>query len=277
MTGTKVATHSNRRRLMIQPRDRELLWQLFLMRMATRDQLMRAAGFGSVTRINTRLLALHRAGFLRRFFIGFGAARKAVYALSPRSAHLIDVPCRGPRRKQNALLAADFSALHQLAINDVYCDLRFPRVPYPQAQFVNWMTFTEPITENCPLIPDGYAEFQTPQGIDASFLEIDLGTEELKVWKEKARHYVQLAASGEFASKFKQNRFRVLVLADSARRLAFIRQAVAEITQKIFWFAVLDQARGESISGPVWLRLTGVTPQHLFGQPPAGEKASVRP
>lgn len=263
MTGTN-RNRNRQSRLMVQPRDRELLWQLYLMRMATRDQLMRAAGFGSVTRINTRLLALHRAGLLRRFFIGFGAARMAVYALSPKSAQLIEVPCRGPRRKQDALLAADFSSLHQLAINDVYCDLRFPRVPRPHIQFVNWLTFMEPLAENLPLIPDGFAEFKTPQGIDVSFLEVDLGTEELKVWKEKAKHYVQLAASGEFARKFKQARFRVLVLADSARRLTFIRQAVAEVTQKIFWFAVLDEARGEAIFAPVWLRPNNPNPQPLF-------------
>lgn len=263
MTGTN-GNRNKRAGLMIQPRDRELLWQLFLMRMATRDQIMRAAGFGSITRINTRLLALHRAGLLRRFFIGFGAARMALYALSPKSAQLIEVSCRGPRRKQDALLAADFSTLHQLAINDVYCNLRFPRVPRTNVQFVNWMTFTGPISDNLPLIPDGYAEFKTAQGIDASFLEIDLGTEELKVWKEKAKHYVQLAASGEFARKFKQTRFRVLVLADSARRLTFIRESVAEVTQKIFWFAVLDDARGEAIFAPVWLRRNDSTPQPLF-------------
>lgn len=263
MTGTN-RNPEKRTRIMVQPRDRELLWQLYLMRMGTRDQLMRSVGFNSLTRINTRMLALHRAGLLRRFFIGFGAARKAVYALSPTGAQLIGVTCRGPRRKQDSLLAADSSVLHQLAINDVYCDLRFPRIPHPHAEFMNWMTFTEPIAENLHLIPDGYIEFSTPQGIDASFLEVDLGTEELKVWKEKARHYVQLATSGEFASKFKQARFRVLVLVGSARRLTFIRTAVAEITQKIFWFAVLNDAPGQSISGPVWLRPNEQTPQPLF-------------
>ena len=84
-----------------------------------------------------------------------------------------------------------------------------------------------------------------------------------QVWKEKAKLYVQLAASGEFSREFKQPRFRVLVLAAS-RRLKFIREAVAEITQKIFWFAVLDDARGEQFFGPVWLRPTGIQHQSLF-------------
>lgn len=250
--------------IIVQTRDRELLEQLFLMRMADREQLMIAAGFHSVTRINARLLALYRAGLLRRFFIGFGAGRKAVYALSRKGAQLIGVPVRGPRHRQNELLAADFSTLHQLTINRVYCTLRFHPIPLPDVRFVNWMGFTAPIADNLRLIPDGYMEFTTPAGIDAAFLEVDLGTEELKVWKEKAKLYVQLAASGEFTRKFKQSRFRVLVLADSARRLKFIRAAVAEITQKIFWFAPLDDARDERFFGPVWLRPTGIQPQKLF-------------
>jgi len=266
MTGTNRADVT-RRGLIVQSRDRELLWQLFLMRTGTRDHLMRAAGFTSITRINTRLLALYRAGLVRRFFIGFGAARKALYALSRKGALLIGVPCRGPRHRQNELLAADFTTLHQLTINDVYCDLRFRPIPIQGVRFLSWMTFTEPIANDLRLIPDGYLEFTTPQGIDASFLEIDLGTEELKVWKEKARQYVKLATSGEFARKFNQARFRVFVLADSARRLQFIREAVAEITPKVFWFAVLDDARGEQFFSPVWSRPTGIDHQPLFEQP----------
>ena len=61
MTGTN-ATRGRRKGLLVQARDRELLWQLSLMRMADRDQLMIAAGFGSITRINTRLLALTAPG-----------------------------------------------------------------------------------------------------------------------------------------------------------------------------------------------------------------------
>lgn len=266
MTGIK-RTGDRRKGLILQSRDHDLLRQLSIMRLAHRDQLMRAAGFTSITRINTRLLALYRAGLLRRFFIGFGAARKALYAISRKGAQLVGVPFHGPRHRQNALLAADFSILHQLAINDVYCNLRFRPIPVPGVQFLNWMAFTEPLSDDLRLIPDGYVEFTTHRGVDASFLEVDLGTEELAVWKEKARRYVKLAVSGEFAGEFKQSRFRVLVLADSARRLANIRAAVAEVTEKIFWFAVLDEARDERFFAPVWLRSTGNTTQPLFEQP----------
>jgi len=265
MTGINQL-RGGRKGLIVQARDREVLSQLSLMRMADRDQLMIAAGFHSITRINARLLALYRSGLLRRFFIGFGAGRKAIYALSPKGATLIGVPCRGPRRRQNELLAADFSTLHQLAVNNVYCNLRFgPKPPY--IRFVNWVSFTEPVDRDRRLIPDGYVELKTPGDLDCAFLEIDLGTEELRVWKEKARQYLRFAASGEFSLRFREPRFRVLVLANSARRIKFIRAAVAEITPKIFWFAVLDETRGEHFFDSVWLRPTGDNHQSLFEQP----------
>lgn len=243
-----------------------LLSQLWIMHVADREQLMIAAGFTSISRINTRLLALVHAGILRRFFIGGGGGRKALYALSTKGAQLIDMPRRGPRRPQDELLVADFSVLHQLAINEVYCNLRFGRIPIPHVQFVNWIAFTEPITTDLRLIPDGYVEFRTPLGIDSSFIEVDLGHEALGVWKEKAVHYVQLAVSGDFARRFKQPRFRVLVLANSARRARAIRAAVAAVTEKIFWFAMLDEAQGGKFFGPSWLRPTGETKQSIFEQ-----------
>jgi hypothetical protein len=249
---------------MVQPRDLVILWELFLMRVADREQLRVAAGFGSTTRINTRLLALLRAGLLRRFFLGSGGGRKALYALSMKGADLIQVPYRGPRRRQNEMLIADFFVQHQLSINAVYCGLKFGVIPVPGVKFGRWQAFHEPLASGLSLIPDGYVEFATPSGIDASFVEVDLGHEGLSVWKEKARHYFQLALSGEYERQFKQPRFRVLVLANSARRMQSIRAAVAEITEQIFWFAPQDAVTGEKFFDSVWLRPTGETHQPFF-------------
>lgn len=257
-----------RRGLSVQPRDHKLLHELAILRVADREQLKIAAGFGSTTRINARLLALCRAGLLRRFFLGSGGGRRALYALSEKGAQLAGVPCRGPRRPQNATLVADFFVQHQLALNAVYCDLKFGAIPAQRVRFVNWLSFYEPLATNLRLIPDGYVEFATPWGIDASFLEVDLGHESLKVWREKARHYVQLAISGTYERQFKQSRFRVLVLVNSLRRLQSIRAAVGEITQKIFWFATLDATRGVRFFASVWLRPSGDTHQPLFKETP---------
>ncbi|HVB35583.1 MAG TPA: replication-relaxation family protein [Patescibacteria group bacterium] len=267
MTGTDAMKKRNahrRRGLVLQARDFTVLHESATLRVADREQLKVAAGFNSTTRVNTRLLALARAGLLRRFFLGSGGGRKALYALAPKGAQMIGVPCRGPRRPQNATLVADFFIEHQLRVNDLYCALKFGAIPFPDIRFVNWIAFHEPLTAALRLIPDGYVELSTSDGIDGSFLEVDLGHEGLPIWKEKARNYLQLALSGEYERLFRHPRFRVLVLLNSERRLQSVRAAVAQITEKVFWFATLDAVKGEKFFASVWQRPTGEAYQPLF-------------
>jgi hypothetical protein len=106
------------------------------------------------------------------------------------------------------------------------------------------------------LIPDGYMEFMTPGGVIACFLEVDLGHESQAIWKQKTQHYVKLALSGAFREQFALEHFRVLVLANSDRRLHSIRKTVTAITQKIFWFATLASVREEFFAS-VWFRPRG--------------------
>jgi len=214
----------------------------------------------------SRLLALTRAGLLRRFFLGSGGGRKALYALSPKGAQAVGVPCRGPRRPQGALLVADNFVQHQLTVNSIYCTLKYGTIPVPQVTFHRWLGFYEPIVLGLGLIPDGYVEFTTRRGIIACFLEVDLGHESLAVWKRKAQHYVALALSGESQKQFKQERFRVLVVANSERRLHSIRKAAATVTEKLFWFATLESVGGRFFDA-VWFRPTDSQHKSLIQEP----------
>jgi len=112
------------RPMIVQPRDLHLLRELSVMRVIDREQAKVVAGFTSTTRANTRLLTLTNTGLLRRFFLGSGGGRKALYALSAKGAQLAEVPIRGPRRPQDAMLVADFFVQHQLTVNDLYCSLK---------------------------------------------------------------------------------------------------------------------------------------------------------
>lgn len=256
MTGT-----DRKRGLIVQPRDMRLLCELAVMRVVDREQAKIVAGFGSTTRANTRLLALTRAGLLRRFFLDGG---KSLYALSEKGAQRAGVPFRGPHRRADETLVADFFVEHQLAINDVYCALKCRVIPVAGVSFRRWLAFQESITKNIRLIPDGYVEFATSRETLGAFLEVDLGHERGPVWQEKARNYVQLALSGDFERRFGTNRFRVLVLAHSERRLRSLQKTVGAITQKIFWFATLGAVRDQGFFAPVWYRPTGETPTHLI-------------
>jgi hypothetical protein len=244
----------NNRGLVLQPRDRRLLEELAIMRVVDREQAKTIAGFGSTTRVNARLLRLTQAGLLKRFFMGTTAGgAKALYALSLQGAGAVGVPLRGPQRRRNEAIIADFFVEHQLAINEMYCRLKFRVLP-PGISFRRWLAFSEPVTQGLKLIPDGYVELGTPAGILGAFLEVDLGTESLTVWKEKVRQYLQLAVSGEFKRRFGEERFRVFVIAHSERRLHSIRQAVATITDKLFWFGDQKTIRGKDFFGSIWFR-----------------------
>jgi hypothetical protein len=244
--------------LVIQERDDHLLRELSVMRVIDREQAKIVAGFGSTTRANTRLLALTRHGLIRRFFSGtITGGTKALYTLSTKGAQLVDVPDSGPRRRQDQAIVADFFIEHQLATNEVYCALKYAASFPTGVSFGRWMAFPKRPVRGLRFIPDGYIELSTADGTVASFLEVDLGHERRKVWEEKIRNYLDLAVSGNFEKEFEQKRFRVLVVADSERRLDSIRGVVRGRTEKIFWFATLESIRQRGCFAPIWLRPTG--------------------
>jgi hypothetical protein len=241
----------------MQDRDLRLLRELSVMRIIDREQAKLAAQFGSTTRANVRLLALTRAGLLRRFFLGTVAGgKKALYALSARGATLVQVPLRGPRRRSNEMLSVDFFVQHQLAINELYCAVKFRPIPLPHATFARWESFSAPLEQGISLIPDGYCEVANAGITLASFLEVDLGHEGRRIWKTKIQNYLRYAVSGHFEKQFHVPRFRVLVVTNTERRLQSIRSLTSTLTEKIFWFASFEAINRDGIWSPVWLRPT---------------------
>jgi len=246
-------TGNNWRGIVLQTRDRKLLEELATMRVVDREQAKMAAGFRSVSRANVRLLALVRAGLLRRFFLGSVAAgRKALYSLSAKGAKLIGSPMRGPRRRNGEILIGDAFVAHQLTVNEIHCDLEFGHLP-EGISFLRWIAFFEPLA-NTRLIPDGYVELSVGAESFAAFIEVDLGHESLSIWQQKIRKYLDYALSGANARDFGQNTFRVLVIAPSERRLRTIRETAAKVTEKLFWFADLNAIRKGGLFAPVWYR-----------------------
>lgn len=78
---------------------------------------------------------------------------------------------------------------HQLAINSIHIVLKYRPIPVSGVSFLRWRAFQEPISPTVPLIPDGYFELHSPTGVRAMFLEVDLGTEALRIWKQKIENY----------------------------------------------------------------------------------------
>ncbi len=96
------------------------------------------------------------------------------------------------------------------------------------------------------------------------FLEVDLGTEALRIWKVKTENYLRLATSGEFAATFGRPQFRVLVACRSEARLQPLRSLIASFTDKIFWFATLDAINRDGFWSPIWVRPKSEQKQSLL-------------
>jgi hypothetical protein len=244
-------------------RDLHLFRELEIAKLVDREMVQEICGFPSINRANDRLLQHHRAGFLRRHFVGTEAGgRKALYSLSPKSA-AIALPTSHWKlqRPENALLVGDWFVTHQSAINWIWITAKYRSLP--NAQFLRWMTFHKPLSENVPLIPDGYFELKTTEGIQSIFLEADLGTETSKIWERKTALYLKLATSGEFSKTFMQPRFKVAVVATSELRLRNLRRVVRRHTTRIFFFNTLDTIKSDGLLASSWLRPEGDARQSL--------------
>jgi len=257
-------TGNRRVGLIVQQRDRQLLRELGTMRVIDREQAQVVAGFHSVRRGNDRLLALTRAGLLRRIFIPNSAVgQKALYTLSPKGAALVGARLPGLPLRQSRFGASPF-LLHRLAINDFYLTVKYRPLPNADMRMARWISFREPLTPAIPLTPDSYFEIVSGGSTRAMFLEADLGTESSLIWQKKVQLYVQMALSGTCNELFRQPQFRVLVIATTERRLRHIRSVVAKFTDKIFWLSTFDDIKQRGLFLPVWIRPTGDQRLPLF-------------
>jgi hypothetical protein len=251
-------------RLVLQPRDVHLLRELHTLRVIDRDQARVVAGFRSVTRANARLLALATAGHLRRVAVGtLKGGHKYLYALARRGAAAAQVSYSAVPLKAHAIIAGQPFLEHQLRLNALYLCLRYGPIPHPDVMLVRWMTFTRPLG-TVPIIPDAYAEVRAPDGTKAMFVEVDQGTESLRVWRRKIDQYVSLAVSDSFPATFHHHQFRVLVIVPTSRRLASLQACIGKVTSKIFWLTTTASIGAPALWGPVWHRPRAGQPQSLI-------------
>jgi DNA-binding Lrp family transcriptional regulator len=246
-------------------RDRLFLEALGQATYLDRDQFREISGRKavSVSTANIRLAKLLRGGVIKRFYVGtHGGGSKAIYVLSKDGAALVGARFR-PLFRRRASVMADQSVYHQLGINEIFLSVKFRALPQG-FHFVRWQSFSSVISKTIPLMPDGYFELNSGADNNACFVEVDRGTEPHKTWKKKIEQYLQLAASGEFERLFGLKRFRVLVVAESGRRLLQIRQTVAQFTHKIFWFATLTNIHRHGLFAACWLRSVGDEERALF-------------
>jgi hypothetical protein len=227
------------------------------MRVVDRELAKSVAGFFSTTRANARLLALTKAGYLKRSFVGtIAGGRKAVYRLSAGAMGQVSKGSRAPKTAPKNWYSELFLE-HQLKVNEVYVSVKHRAMPLPSCQFNRWLSFDRPLSKSLPIIPDGYFEIRRDSVVRPVFLEVDLGTEALRIWQKKVETYLRLAVSGEFSRIFGHSQFKVAVIANSERRAESIRKVAAKHTDKIFRFTSFEIINRESLWSAIWQRPVG--------------------
>ena len=138
-----------------------------------------------------------------------------LFRSSPKGEELVKARLGGIHRPSGRLVVGDLFVEHQTAINEIYLSLKYRPLPNSTVHLCRWLTFRQSISEAVKLTPDAYMEISAGDTLRPMFLEVDRGTEALKVWQQKTAYYLQLAVSGEFSKLFRQPQFRVLVVAKS--------------------------------------------------------------
>jgi len=247
----------SKKTLVLQQRDLRLLGELVTMRAVDRQQAEVIAGFRSKSRSSERLLRLTRAGYLRQTAVGSAAkGLKAVYTLGSKAASALGAPVTGLRFSASAGIGGQIFLTHQLHINEVALSVKYRGIPVAGCRFRRWESFSGVLSEAIPLKPDGYFELDTPQGIRAAFVEVDLGSESVKVFADKVERYLRLATSGAFTERFRLSQFRVLVITTTDARVRNLRQATATRTDKLFFFTTFERTDQHGLFGSHWNRPT---------------------
>lgn len=255
---------SRQKVVVLQPRDRRLLAELAVMRVIDREQAKTIAGFNSTTRANTRLLVLTQTGYLKRSFVGtISSGRKAVYRLSTKGIAVVSAESDSP----NTTGKSSYSELfleHQMQVNQVYLWIKHKPIPLANCRLHRWISFTRFLSKASPIIPDGYFELQHGSVIKPLFLEVDMGTEALRIWQKKIDGYLRFAVSGEFNKLFGLAQFKVLVIAHSERRAESIRKVAAKFTDKIFRFTSFQTIKSEGFWSAIWRKPAGDQKEFLL-------------
>jgi hypothetical protein len=254
---------SSQRVVVLQSRDRKLLEELMVMKVIDREQAKTVAGFGSTTRANTRLLALTNTGYLRRFFVGtISGGRKAVYRLSVKGVGMVaaesDVPRTAGKNSYSELFLE-----HQMQVNEVYISVKHKPIPLVNCRFHRWISFSRFLSKSSPIIPDGYFELEHASALKPLFLEVDMGTESLRIWQKKIEAYLRFAVSGEFKKLSGLAQFKVIIVAPSERRTEGIRKVTAKLTDKIFRFTSFEIIKRESFWSAIWRKPVGEQKEFL--------------
>ncbi len=244
-----------------QPRDSRLLRDIFLHRVATRDQLIALGHFASIPRCNYRLEQLVRSRLLRRVRSVNGISiHQGLYAPGPAAIPFLvrssDAPydeivrrCSG--RETPQLIEHSLGTLN----------FRVELIESPGLRLREWMCESECLHHfrhrtsdgqwsSVVVKPDAYCRLSLAGATFDCFVEIDLGHVSLPRFQAKLDRYELYSASGAFSDVYRSKDFQVLTVTTGERRLVHLAKLQTRISHLVTTF---DRVSCPGIAGCEWV------------------------
>ena len=257
----------NPERIVIQPRDKEILCAIYEYRYLSREQIQKLFSFNCVTKVNIRLRKLFDHQYLSRMFLPTSrGSSKAIYFSGSKGINIITEqlgidPLIVRKEQKNSSHVKELFLNHHLNLNDVRISLTKAIYDHPDMQLESWINDHEclqkySLTSSGKKFfrPDGYFRFRHKSRLYSFFVEVDLSTMSQQRFKNKLNDYIQFAHSGYYQKTFGVPDFRVLIIAPSDKRLKNLKNTAEDVTNKHFRFTTLNKLTIDNGFGPIWLR-----------------------
>ena len=258
-------------RLILQPRDQEIIKAVYEFRVISRQQLQQLLGIDGARRINQRLRKLYDHRYLSRYFLhnNRGSA-KAIYYLGPRGAALVadelGIDLNVIKRKQKATSRLHELFLHHaLGLNDIRIAFSIGLANRPGMDMERWINDNDCQQHYHAVVhgrdvtrrfrPDGYFRIICQGKLYSCFVEFDRSTMTVNRFAGKVHSYIDFGSKGYYQRRFGVQYFRVLVVTKTLKRLNNLKKAVGAITDKLFWFTTIDKITPDTVFGPIWQRV----------------------
>jgi len=285
--------------MVLTERDREILKQVYLFRLMTREQVERLLfppdqgqdHLTKTSRCRRRLRLLYQHGYLERFptLTGPGLwAWKPVYRLTAKGAEVVaqdlgvtvgKLPYwgRGFDKDHRPTSVSSLFLEHALKVNDVRIAITLSAQVH-RYQVEKWLDETQLKSQEMrdyvivtggqgrslkvAVIPDAYFVLHLGDRRAHFFLELDQATMSNKRWKTRVLAYRAYTESGKYQQRYQTRSLRVLTVTTTPERLANLKKTTeAAGGDRLFWFTTFERATAEDpLFSPIW---------EIAGQPSA--------
>lgn len=242
----------------LQERDKELFVSLCRHEYLTNDQIKALLDFGCLTRVNARLRKLYDNNYLSRAYINNPCGQaKIAHFLGPEAVPVIAErlkidPSMIKRKRQRLLKAKEPALIRSLAINKVRLAFELAGGNRPEIKMGEWEQAV--LKSESVFYPDAYFSYQCHDKRYNCFLEIDHAIRSNKSFKDRLQKYLQYGMEGYFNRQFGFNFFRVFIVCSNQDRLKALLDIASRLTDRMFWFAAMDQMTSENVFNAIWLR-----------------------